>query len=161
MKAIRYYLAALLALFKLSPQPLGFAVNAATNLIPGENVVSLLPTAAHAANVLVKWGADAQHYAVCGANDFPIGFVESNVLAGETGRAQAVCLLGSYRRPLAMTCSETIAYTDELYTAAAGAVQNLPVVTGTYYKVGRPLAAGVSGAGVPAQHCYPVAVAVS
>jgi hypothetical protein len=137
------------------------AVNAVTFNPPAEGVINLLPTAAHAANVLVKWGADETKYAVCTAStDFPLGIVTSAVASTELTRNQAVYLLGAWRKPELVNCSEAIAITDELYPAASGGVQNKPTASGTHYRIGRPLYPGVSGSPVAAQHCYPQAVVV-
>ena len=156
---IKRFLLAIAAMFTL-PARASLAVNASTALPPAEGVLNLLPTAAHAANVLVKWGADQNTYALCGAGDKPLGIVTSAVLAGETNRTQAVYLLGSWRKPELVTASEAIAFTDDLYPAANGQVQNTPA-TGTHYQIGRAIAAGASGSTLPVQHCFPTKVIVA
>ena len=160
--ALAAFLPMLKASFTFRPLPLGLTCNASVVPPPEEGALTLYPTPAHAAGVLVKWGADQDHYAVCGASDEPIGIVRSAVLAGDlTARKQTVYLLGAWKKPENLTCAAAVAFTDHLYTAANGQVQKLPVTTGTYYLVGRPLSAGASGGLVPAQHIYPVSVSVA
>ena len=158
MKIKRFCLA-IAAMFSL-PARSSLAVNIATALPPAEGVLNLLPTAAHAANVLVKWGANQNTYDLCGVGDIPLGIVTSAVLAGETSRTQAVYLLGSWRKPELVTASEAIAFTDFLFPAANGQVQNTPA-SGTHYQIGRAIAAGASGSTFPVQHSFPVKVVVS
>ncbi len=159
MKIKRFFLA-IAAMFTL-PARASLAVNTVPSttpltLPPAEGVLNLLPTAAHAANVLVKWGADQNKYDVCGAHDQPLGIVTSAVLAGETNRTQAVYLLGSWRKPELVTAAEEILFNKDLYAADDGKVQDKPASpSGDYYLVGRALGSAVSGTKLPMQHCFP------
>jgi hypothetical protein len=145
------FLPMLKASFIFAPRPLSLVINTATSLPDGEHVLHLLPTAAHAANVLVKRGS-AGYYAVCGANDQPIGIVTEQVTANDItlGRKQAVYVLGLYKAPLLVTASEALPTpSTHVYTAANGQVQDEPATAGTYWCVGAtndPIGNGLPGA---------------
>lgn len=111
-------------------------------------------------HLLVKFGSDVDHVAVNGAGDMPLGTVADDPDAAEAlVSVDLLAVTGSTRR---CVCSEAIALTDELYTAANGKVQNLPAGAGTYYKIGRPLQAGAAdGAVIEFEPCYPVKVTVA
>ncbi len=124
------------------------AFNVATFLPPAENAVSLTPDAAHALNLIVKRGTDAEHYDVCGAADEPLGIVADEAAsdAGSLSHRRGITLLGSWRKPELVTASEAIAVGDWVYTAANGRVQNEPGGAGTYWRLGKALSPA-SGAG--------------
>ncbi len=154
------FLPSLRAAVTFEPRPLSLAVNTGTGFPSAENSVNLLPTAAHAGNVLVKRGA-AGYYDVCGANDEPIGLVVSPVLAADLGRKQAVYMLGSWRSQLPVVSGGATTLGGWLYTAANGQVQAEPSAAGTYWRVGRGhLAAGASGIQIPLEHTSPIKLVV-
>lgn len=89
--------------------------------------------------------SDADHFALCQADEEPIGICPDEVAADEVGESRAVHLLSRGPTRL-MVASEAIAKDDYVVTAAAGKVQDDPAVAGTYYIVGRALsAAGADG----------------
>lgn len=85
-------------------------------------------------HLLLKAGTDAWHVDICGANDFPVGLNIGEAEAIED--TIAVESLRSGETKLAR-CATAIAVGVDLYAAAAGLVQGIPAVAGTYYKVGR------------------------
>ncbi len=86
---------------------------------------------------LVKIGSDADHIAVCGAGDRPLGIATDEAEAAEDNLN--VNLLGSSSSTQKAVASEAIAVGDSVFTAASGKVQNEPGGAGTYYLVGRGL----------------------
>jgi len=136
------------------------AVNIGEGVWPGGKRTLLCDAAIATRFLLVKFGTDEDHLALAGANDKPLGICpDSPATAGDPCSVQ---LLGLAEDSQLCICSENIAITDELYTAAGGKVQNLPAGAGTYYKVGRPLRANADGDGgkIPFEPCFPVAVVV-
>lgn len=122
--------------------------------------ITKLSAAAIGTRFLVgKFGADADHVAICGAGDLPLGIITDEAAGAE--EVVSVAFLGAQSRTLAAVASEAIAITDELYTAANGQVQNLPAVDGTYYKIGQPLTAAGAGEVVEFVPCYPVKVVIA
>ncbi len=112
--------------------------------------------------LLGKWGADARHVDICGAGDLPLGVVGDGGVSSLAEDPINVHVLGATVGSKRAIASEAIALTDELYTAANGKVQNLPVGAGTYYKVGRPLTtAAADGDLIEFAPCYPVKLVVT
>lgn len=100
-----------------------------------------LADAAHSyRHLLVKAGSDADHVAVCGAGNLPVGLSDDQPAAAED--PINILLLGISPQTLRMTCATAIAGETDLYTAANGFVQAEPGTAGTYYKVGRSKSAG-------------------
>lgn len=100
----------------------------------------LLADAAHADRyLLVKTGSDANHVAVSGASDKPLGLCLDEPSAAED--PAAVRLLGCGKGTVRMVGAEAIAAGADVYGAASGKVQDEPAVAGTYYRVGRAVTA--------------------
>lgn len=137
-------------------------LTAAVNIAEGtnENAKSYKADAAVATRyLLAKIGTDASHSAACGASDIPIGVMTDEAAAAED--LIAVELIGISNRTLLMVASEAITAGEAVYTAAAGKVQDLPAVAGTYHKVGHALtAAAADGDVIEVQHCAPIASVV-
>lgn len=110
-------------------------------------LISKLSDAAITARyTLGKFGSDVDHFALCGANDLPLGVITDEPAAAEI--ETNLTLLGSSGdRTLLVVASEAITYGQLVYTAADGKVQNEPAVAGTYYLVGRALMSA-SGDGI-------------
>ena len=89
--------------------------------------------------LLVKQGTDADHIALCGASDYPIGVCTDEPAAAEDHAA--VNLLAATHETQIMVASEAITAGSEVYAAANGKVQDQPTAAGTYFKVGRALTA--------------------
>lgn len=125
-----------------------------------KDALSKLTDAAIATRFLfVKFGTDADHIAINGASDKPLGLCTDEAAAAE--ERVSVALLGGTQTRLCVV-SEAIALTDELWTAANGKVQNATATAGTYYKVGRPLQIGsADGDVIEFQPCFPVAIVVT
>lgn len=109
-----------------------------------DSITKLADAAITTRFLLVKAGSDAEHIAVNGANDLPLGVCPDEPSAAEA--EVAVQLFGCAKATRVMVASEPIAADKEVFTAAAGKVQDAPTVAGTYYRVGRALrAAGADG----------------
>lgn len=104
---------------------------------------------------LVKVGSDANHIAVAGAADIPLGVCQDEPSAAE--ETCTVQLLGSTDRTLLMVASAAIV-NDTFVVAAAGAkIRTLPATTGTYYIIGRALqAAAADGDVIEVDPCFPI-----
>lgn len=106
-------------------------------------------------HLLVKFGTDADHYAICGANAIPLGTVPDEADAIED--LNQILLLGVTDETVLMIASEAIAVGVAVYTAANGKIQDLPAGAGTYYHVGYALTASAAdGDKIEVQHCAPI-----
>ncbi len=114
---------------------------------------SLVPdTAVPARYLLVKRGSDAQHFAIAGAGDHPIGVCEdqsSTTGVPLPGLALRVNRLGVSTRTKKVAVNSAVAQDDLLVPAANGYAQTLPTAPGTYWVIGSAeqagAASGVSG----------------
>lgn len=102
--------------------------------------------------LIVKHGSDANHAAVAGAADMPLGTVGDEPDAEGKHHIQ---LFG--RGPTKkVVASVAIALTDEVFLAAGGKVQKRPVASGTYWYLGVPLtAAGADDDVIELNDCAP------
>lgn len=98
-------------------------------------------------HLLFKTGSDADHVAVTGAAEEPLGTVPDEASAAEE-RVQ-VELLGIGPETRLMIASENIAAGVNVFTAASGKIQDEPAVAGTYWLVGRSLTAVTDYANSP------------
>lgn len=89
--------------------------------------------------LLVKTGSDANHFAVSGASDKPLGVCLDEPAAAED--PATVQLLGAGKGTVKMVGSEAIAAGADVYAAANGKVQDQPAGAGSYWKVGRAVTA--------------------
>lgn len=102
--------------------------------------LTLLADAAHGStHLLIKAGSDANHGAVCGAANYPIGITTDAPEAAED--PFNVKPLGIEECTRKARCATALGADIDLYTAANGLVQAEPGVVGSYYKVGRSVAA--------------------
>jgi hypothetical protein len=85
----------------------------------------------------VKIGSDADHIAVAGISDIPLGICADEPAAAED--LVPVYLLGSHGETMRGIASGTVTAGDFVVAAASGALRTLPVASGTYYIVGRAL----------------------
>ena len=113
-----------------------------TTNTPAVMNITKLSSAAIGRNLLVKFGADANHIALCGAADTPIGVTVSTATAAE--QPVAIALLSG---GVTMTSGAAIAYGSTLEPAANGKVQTLGGGVGTHLCVGQALT-GAAGADV-------------
>jgi hypothetical protein len=92
--------------------------------------------------LLLKLGTDAGHVDVCAAANMPIGNSEDSPAAAED--PLSVELFGVTDHTRIGIASEAIAAGVDVYTAAGGKIQDLPVANGTYYLVGHSLQAAAA-----------------
>lgn len=122
-------------------------------------VLTLRADAAHAhRHLLVKSGSDERHAAVAGAADYPIGSTFDSPAAVED--IFNVHPLNDGDRTRALRAATALAAGTDVYTAADGFVQALPAAPGTFYRVGRTVAAAAQESGgnyvVEVTPCAPV-----
>jgi hypothetical protein len=111
-------------------------------------------------HLLAKFGSDADHYALCGASDIPIGPVTDE--ADAIDDLNEIVLLGIKNETVLMIASEAITAGEAVFTAANGKVQDLPAGAGTYYQVGYALtAAAADGDKIEVQHHAPIKTVVT
>jgi len=129
--------------------------------IHGDGKVTKLTDAAITTRYLLyKPGSDANHAAVSGASEIPLGTIADEASAAE--EAVAVNVLGSTPGTLLMVASEAITQGEHVFTAASGKVQDLPAGAGTYYELGIALtASGADGDLIEVAHCVPRKTVVS
>lgn len=108
---------------------------------------------------IMKVGSDAAHIAVAGAADVPLGICPDEAAGAEL--PVNVQLLGTMGSTTKVLLGGTVAMNDELAATAGGAAIKLPTTTGTYYPIGRALAAGVSGDTIECSTDTPVARVVA
>ncbi|QBG47829.1 hypothetical protein EGM51_10655 [Verrucomicrobia bacterium S94] len=109
-------------------------------------------------HLLVKFGSDADHIAVAGASDAPIGTCADTPAADDSA---AVHLLGSFPGSITMVASETIEAGERVFAAAGGEVSTLPEANGDYFCVGVALTGGGDGDEIEVDSCVPFTVTVS
>lgn len=126
-----------------------------------KGTMTRLADAAHALqHLLVKFGSDADHIAVAGVADMPIGTCDDT--PGEAEASAAVRLLGSFDGSITMVASEVIGAGVRVFQAAGGKVSLLPEAAGDYWCVGTSLTAAAADEDeleVDACVPYPVTVA--
>lgn len=126
-------------------------------------VLSQRADAAHTnTHLLIKAGSDAFHGAVCGAANYPIGITtDAPEAAEDLFNVQPLGIEGTTRKVRVATA---LGANIDLYTAANGFAQAEPTVAGTYYRIGRSVAAaGQVGSSNYIQEfapCSPVKVVV-
>jgi len=140
--------------------PLSGHIFGAANIAEGTHAGSISRKADAAASeyLLVKKGSDADHVAVCGVADVPIGVLASVPTAAEDD--VTVNLLGCAPSTRIMIASEAIAAGVEVYTAAAGKIQDATTSV-TYYKVGVSLTAAGANEEIEVDPCNPIKVVVA
>lgn len=122
--------------------------------------VRLKADAAISRYLLVKYGSDGEHAAICGASDIPLGNSDDSPGAAED--PFTVNIFGLLKRERIVIASEAITANKDVYTAANGKVQDLPAGAGTYYLVGRTSqAAAADGDKVRIVPCFPQKLVVT
>jgi hypothetical protein len=106
------------------------------------NITKLTDAAITERYRLAKVGSDANHVAVAGAADLPIGVITDEAAAAEA--EVNVFLLGGGQGTILMVASGSISQYDYLEPAANGRVQTKGGGAGTHYVVGRALNAASS-----------------
>ena len=107
-------------------------------------------------NLVVKTGTDADHIAICGKADRPLG-----ICADAPDAVEYPATVEQFSGPDTVlgVAAAAVAVGDELYTAANGKVANAATSsTGATYKVGRALTAAAADEEVEIEGCYPVSV---
>lgn len=98
------------------------------------NITKLTDEAFTLRYLLAKSGSDVDHIAINGASDRPMGIMTDEATAAEA--EVNVALLGAADSTRKVVASEAMDHNIEVFTAAAGKVQGLPVVAGTYFRIG-------------------------
>ena len=126
---------------------------------PNGIITRLADAALTTRHLLVKVGSDGSHFAVCTADDLPLGVCRDEPDAAEY--PAAIKVPGCYDKTLIVVASEAIAVDDDIYTDEGGKVQDEPAVAGTFYKIGKALTAA-SGDGIELEiaHHAPIKVVV-
>ncbi len=110
-------------------------------------------------HLLVKFGSDADHIAIAGVADSPIGTCLDTPALGDSA---AVALLGCADESRSMVASEAIAAGSRVFAAADGKVSDLPDGAGTYFCVGVALEAAAADLDeIQVDPCIPFSVVVS
>ena len=99
-----------------------------------DGITRLTDAAITTRHLLYKLGSDANHIAVCGASNVPLGTVADEAAAAE--EYIAVSLLGATSKTRLMVASEALTVGELVFTAASGKISNLSASAGTYYQVG-------------------------
>ncbi len=113
--------------------------NAAGGIHEGGRLTKKADGAIAVRYLLGKTGTDAEHVAVCGAGDRPLGVITDEAEAAED--LVNVETFGAAGETKRMVASEALAAGSLVYTAADGKVRGRPSATGTCYCVGRALTA--------------------
>lgn len=124
----------------LRGQTLTYGANIAEG-VHCDSVTRLTDAAITSRHLLYKVGSDADHIAVGGAADLPIGTIDDEADAAEENLSVQLLGKGPTKR---MVASEAISAGEEAYTAASGKVQDLPTAAGTYWRVGTALTAAAA-----------------
>lgn len=120
--------------------PIAYAANIAEG-IHADALTRLTDAAITTRHLLYKAGSDANHIAVAGAADLPIGAIADEATAAEENLTLLLLGKGPTKR---MVASEAITAGEEVYAAASGKVQDLPTAAGTYWRVGTALTAAAA-----------------
>lgn len=109
--------------------------------------------------LLVVFGSDADHIAICDGTAAPAGTCPDTPDAEEI---TAVLLLGCANESRTMVASGAIDVDVDVFADADGKIQALPVAAGTYYCVGKSLeAATTDGDEMQVDPCKPYPVVVT
>jgi len=113
-------------------------------------------------HLLVKLGADSDHVALTGAADRPIGVTDDMPLLAEVPiNVQFLTGPGTKR----LIATGAVSEDADVYTAASGQVQPLPVASGTYWLVGTTRGAAVQSDDtlyyVEVETCRPVKLVIA
>ncbi len=105
-------------------------------------------------NLCVKIGSAADHVALCGVGDIPLGLALDEASAAEGD--VAVARFGLHRDGALGVASGAIAAGDYLVPGANGTLRTLPVAAGTYHIVGRAEKAAANTDPVEFIPCFPI-----
>ncbi len=106
------------------------------------------------AYLIMKLGADAEHVAVSGVADIPLGIAEDEAEAAED--VLTIALLGSSATTQLVLAGTSISAGDYIVSDANGKARPLPAGAGTYYIIGRAIRDASSGALCEMDPCLPV-----
>ena len=106
--------------------------------------------------MIVKIGSDQYHCAATAATtDIPLGIAMDSADAANLDVPINIGLLGCMTGTGKVLLGGTVAAGDFLATGAAGTAVIMPTTTGTWYRIGRALSAGVSGDVIEFAHEVP------
>jgi len=122
---------------------------------------SYIPDAAISRFNLVKQGSDDVHVAFSAATtDIPLGVTTDSVDAANLDLPITVGVFGAVAGTLRVVLGGTVAAGDFLQSNGDGTALKLKTTTGSWYKIGRALMAGVSGDTIEFAPCMPDLVVV-
>ena len=142
----------------------GHVLDAANAVVPGSvptspgNTRRKCEAAVTAEHLLLKQGTDDDEVDICGASDIPLFH---SLDTGAIGELITVGLLGNAPETAVLTASGDIVAGEAVFTAAGGAVQDLPTDAATYYQVGYALTAAADGEEVEVMTHPPIATVVT
>lgn len=120
-----------------------------------------IPDAAISRYNLVKQGSDDVHVAVSAANtDIPLGVTTDSCDASNLDLPINVAVFGAASGTKRIALGGTVAAGDFLQSNGDGTAIKLKTTTGSWYKIGRALMAGVSGDTIEFAPCMPDLVVV-
>lgn len=122
---------------------------------------SYIPDAAIARYNLVKQGSDDVHVAASAANtDIPLGVTTDSADAANLDLPITVGVFGAVAGTQRVVLGGTVAAGDFLQSNGDGTALKLKTTTGSWYKIGRALMAGVAGDTIEFAPCMPDLVVV-
>jgi hypothetical protein len=122
---------------------------------------SYIPDAAIARYNLVKQGSDDVHVAASAANtDIPLGVTTDSADASNLDLPITVAVFGAVAGTQRVVLGGTVAAGDFLQSNGDGTALKLKTTTGSWYKIGRALMAGVAGDTIEFAPCMPDLVVV-
>lgn len=104
-------------------------------------------------HLIVKVGSDADHVALAGSRDLPLGVMVNSPSAA--GDYVGVALFGSATGTMRMLAAEAVNAGDLLHVADGGKVANHSPSPGQGYIIGMALAAAGAGSPVEVAPCFP------
>lgn len=134
------------------------------NIAEGTSVTgnkAYIPDAAISRYNLVKQGSDDVHVAVSAANtDIPLGVTTDEVATADIATPINVAVFGACVGTQRIALGGTVAAGDFLQSNGDGTAIKLKTTTGSWYKIGRALMAGVSGDTIEFSPCMPDLIVV-
>jgi hypothetical protein len=135
------------------------------NIAEGQSVTGMKAYIADAAIAnrysIVIFGSDQYHCAIGAANtEAPLGVATDSVATADLSVPINVAVFGACVGTQKVVLGGTVAAGDYLQSNGDGTAIKLKTTTGTWYKIGRALAAGVSGDTIEFAPCLPDSITI-